>query len=837
MKNENKKYSRNSGYNLLQMAIALIVVGFFVSAFSQWYLIKKENDQSKKNYDRVNLAMSSLQEFRKVNGHYPCPASLDATRTDPEYGHETNCEVDTSAMVGACGDVALLFNNSEAGRVCIQEAQNVNSGVSEKPRVRIGTLPFREMKLEESATIDAYGNRLIYAMTERQGQVGSYNENVTGITLEDKDGNLISGKDPSLPLIKRQDSVSHLVFSVGKDGRGGISSEGQGSYPCIGINASAGDPDDTENCDTENAAIFKFSLQYLANGTDHFDDEIAFYSDLSLPVWKRGDFDPSGTNDHSNDIFDLTEDVTGNIGIGVGESEDPSNFAAIDIQSTWSSGNPTSPYGDIRAAGPNGDGQGNIHTNLLCDSYGNNCFDPALFVGVAGDKDGDSVDDGTCPTGQVAVGISEGRFICQSNINVSCALGYVLKSIKSDGTLDCVLAPAKNCTAGDWLELDCTGHYFVAQADYQTGAIHSPGYAYKKSSAVACDNGVLKKSGASGTCTCTDSSYDSHPSCNSCDYLSEPEKSLCKKKAALSGTYTVTVNQICDTQPKSYKPKWTAAKPTTTGDINTLKSSYALVFDANTMTGDVPNGNVTHLATWPTPGTTYTGGSGSWTTNCTTCNEGAVDGQLRTVVTGTCSSPLTGSKTKEQRFNAALCEWQDTGVSTDCSCDRTAYEEAALCDDHYVRGTVTNTDHVPLFASKDDSYGKVRSIGVNGSCNYYDAGIVANYCECNVGYIQSYQANPTCTDGYEMSKKETWEKTLQSCPDVWENDHMVETGECIPVNYTYKEDTPKQNPADQGVLNGISRILGNTCPYTEASSGDTYICKKDKATFTCYCGK
>ena len=77
------------------MAIALIVVGFFVSAFSM-VPDKKRNDQSK-NYDRVNLAMSSLQEFRKVNGHYPCPASLDATRTDPEYGHETNCEVDTSA--------------------------------------------------------------------------------------------------------------------------------------------------------------------------------------------------------------------------------------------------------------------------------------------------------------------------------------------------------------------------------------------------------------------------------------------------------------------------------------------------------------------------------------------------------------------------------------------------------------------------------------------------------------------------------------------------------------------------------------------------------------------
>ena len=38
---------------------------------------------------------------------------------------------------------------------------------------------------------------LIYAMTESSGTSRSYNENVTGITLEDKDGNLISGKDPS----------------------------------------------------------------------------------------------------------------------------------------------------------------------------------------------------------------------------------------------------------------------------------------------------------------------------------------------------------------------------------------------------------------------------------------------------------------------------------------------------------------------------------------------------------------------------------------------------------------------------------------------------------------
>ena len=114
----------------------------------------------------------------------------------------------------------------------------------------------------------------------------------------------------------------------------------------------------------------------------------------------------------------------------MGESEDPSNFAAIDIQSTWSSGNPTSPYGDTAPRDQMGM-SGKYSHKLLCTPM--EIIVLILPFRGAGDKDGDSVDDGTCPTGQLPE-FRRSLYLPKQHQCILCSW-ICFKEIKSDGTL------------------------------------------------------------------------------------------------------------------------------------------------------------------------------------------------------------------------------------------------------------------------------------------------------------------------------------------------------------------------------------------------------------------
>jgi type II secretory pathway pseudopilin PulG len=75
-----------SGYSLLQMAMALLVFGVISVSIVQVYGLYKKQKDFILNEERVEMAVQKIQLYRQVFGTYPCPAPLTALRTDASYG-------------------------------------------------------------------------------------------------------------------------------------------------------------------------------------------------------------------------------------------------------------------------------------------------------------------------------------------------------------------------------------------------------------------------------------------------------------------------------------------------------------------------------------------------------------------------------------------------------------------------------------------------------------------------------------------------------------------------------------------------------------------------------
>ena len=78
--------NRESGYSLLQMAIALLVAGVIGGSLLSGYALYEKRLAIQTTEDNVKLAINALQKFKQLNGRLPCPASLGAPYGSAPYG-------------------------------------------------------------------------------------------------------------------------------------------------------------------------------------------------------------------------------------------------------------------------------------------------------------------------------------------------------------------------------------------------------------------------------------------------------------------------------------------------------------------------------------------------------------------------------------------------------------------------------------------------------------------------------------------------------------------------------------------------------------------------------
>lgn len=385
---------KDSGFTLVEVAIALLVIGLLTAPLIQQYhqFIKRtERQTTQGNLTNADIA---IQNFYFENDRYPCPADPTLGPNDANYGQ------------GDCTAASLSV-------IPVADVDG-NPGID---NVWIGALPFKDLKLTPNQSLDGWGNKINYAVTDvlAQPPAGGFNGTWGLITI-----NQLTTQAPGDPAntcngpLIQTTRVHRALFSNGADGVGAF--PGQGGAPVQACPA-AGATRDEENCDNDDA-VFSFPTCIANDNADatHYDDLFLSgnaQSELTMEPMRM--FNPS--DDPNN-----TGTVAGYIGIN-----NPDPQAHLDI------------IGNLRASDKvgNPDKQGRAQASEYCATDGSGCFSPESIA----DYDPDM----NCDGRRGMSGINENEAKCSQAVTPinphTCDEGDYVAGITPTGDLICVTPP------------------------------------------------------------------------------------------------------------------------------------------------------------------------------------------------------------------------------------------------------------------------------------------------------------------------------------------------------------------------------------------------------------
>lgn len=382
MRTMTNKMRKDSGYTLIELAIGIMIIGLLLAPALYLYGQKLAFDKEQQTKDAIWEARNALGSFVSAYGRFPCPAPVDIGPGNPNYGFE-DCTGTAPGIVTAT-------------------SASVNPALTDK-NIYIGSLPFRQMNMQESQSYDGYGDRLTYAVTVMLTSSGTFVPGLGGISVEDVNGNSVLGTPDSAPFV---------VVSHGKENEGARTRSGVLTGACL-----AG-PIEAENCNDDEVFLD-------ASPRVGYDDVLIHdFSATELAYWKY-----SSSNSQN---VELTQAV----GFGVGNSS-PADFATSSA-GTLNVFTKAANDAVMLASG------GAFQSDNLCNYDGSNCFPPSVIGGQIAASKGMA-----CPTGEFLVAIENGAPVCKSEIFISCPSGQFITGIKN-GKIECSAnvsqCPAQNVT-------------------------------------------------------------------------------------------------------------------------------------------------------------------------------------------------------------------------------------------------------------------------------------------------------------------------------------------------------------------------------------------------------
>ncbi len=258
---KNLKKANQSGFSLIELSFALIILGLILATFFSFYRPYVEQQKFEKTQKTVANAATEIRAYLDLNGHFPCPASMTADRTDTiNYGYERNCSDTTTVAVNTC---------AAGNDYCVKESPRLFfDGVpgGDLRRVRVGALPFRTLNITEDESYDRYGSRLYYAVTESLARSSSeYNIDNGAISIVDTRGVELFDTNNDVVETGQTGLPEFIVFSVGPDREGGFTMNGNEISPCPTLNLAH--YNDAYNCHRGAAMIARFVSKGAADGS------------------------------------------------------------------------------------------------------------------------------------------------------------------------------------------------------------------------------------------------------------------------------------------------------------------------------------------------------------------------------------------------------------------------------------------------------------------------------------------------------------------------------------------------------------------------------------------
>lgn len=700
-----KRLGREGGYTLLEMAIAIIIFGAVIAVAAPLYERWKEKskiDDTKTTTLEIERAMES---FRAVRGRYPCPSRYTAAPGDVDYGTESACSTATlapgSCINGLCFEKSVrtvdLYSRDATGK-------KVKSTIT--PLVIRGAVPFRSLGLSERKSIDEYGGRYSYAVTQPLTDKAKFNINAGGISVVD-------GNEPSAnSLVEPKGSAHYFIFSHGPDNIGAYSSYGVLMSECKGPML------DNENCNTNSAhqeAVYRYafgSTEKVVNVTGgavtptppgvtsintHFDDNVTYVGIGRRPIWESGE---DALTRNRTETINTTESIEKKIAIGKDIKFDAADTdLAIDVN------------GNIKVTDK-------AKIDSICSKGGKNvdCMPPALLAAPIADPQ--HLKCSPAKSGDAPAGVKNNEITCIVPVTaLACEPGQFMTGVGPGGIPECkqYTAPAKCDQSAQ--KICGIVQYLPGNAAVDSTQILTGGASYsetfkcvrnKKNSELA----TWKSQGFTGVCTCTPGTTTSvQKSCgpNMTGGYYEETTTVCP-----SGQQTVKiVNNTC------------ACSPSSTSKTENCPANF--------------NGNRTITTTVTcnnnTPTTTT-----SETANTCTCVQNTENKQVN------CPSNFDGKMNQSRTSQCPSGNWGDwEDGSHSCTC-KPNYTKDKACPAGYNVGKITETC----------SYNcNMSNLTSSPSCTQ-----TGNTCACQPSTTTTYKA---CANGYTGNIKVT---TKTTCPNA-----------------------------------------------------------------------
>lgn len=376
------KVSRNErGLSLIEVAIALVVIGVIsVPFFQQLRIEKEQTDYRKTRGTLVNVRNAINQFYASGAGAYPCPASLAASEGDANFGISVTC--DPIASVSLCTTPTW---RTTGGGICRTPGANP---------VLIGAVPFSTLKMKASEVLDVWGNKVLYMVSVRQTVEPTFTLNggtVVALSVDDPSSPTADGIPDPLPLL-----YDFVLVSHGKTGAGAFTKDGN-----IGINCpSPIEGVERENCNLDNRVLLhvnptnnRAAAQALVPGVNFYDDITEAQQTLPEQTW----FQHVDNSAYANNDFLMT--LATRVGVGVRSPE-----ARLHVD------------GSIFVESVSSTTGGQIEADSFCvENPGSEpCMEPELITGAL---DRMTCEDGSMPGDQVVLQIANNRVFCNASID------------------------------------------------------------------------------------------------------------------------------------------------------------------------------------------------------------------------------------------------------------------------------------------------------------------------------------------------------------------------------------------------------------------------------------
>lgn len=354
------------GFSLMDVAIAMTILGILIAgalAVYRVYLKARALEVTEINRTAVETALGT---FVVRNKRFPVPMGFRLSEGDAGYGRE-------GTMAGGCS-----YTPPSDSRVC--------RGAGQGGQVLVGSVPFLDLNLPAALTVDGYGRRFTYAVSEAMTQPDGNQPGLHHVCIryQSMTAGVVSVEDCTAPDHPPEDIA---LISHGPDGVGAWTVQGRIHIPC-----GDGDKTQDENCD--NDGIFINTPGRFEGNTEYFtDDEVT----------------PDIRND-SNDWDEIPEGINNRpdqfVGIGV---ENPGKELDVD--------------GNIKAD--------KVRTPDLCKDAGSSetdCFDPDKIAG-GGMR---------CQEAAFVKGIANSNVLCATFMPpFNCPGGQVIVGLNGDGSPQC----------------------------------------------------------------------------------------------------------------------------------------------------------------------------------------------------------------------------------------------------------------------------------------------------------------------------------------------------------------------------------------------------------------